>query len=441
MKRSDFPDGFLFGAATAAYQIEGTSFGGCGRSHWDDFANTPGNVTDSSDGSIACDHYHRFGEDLDLLKHGGFDAYRFSISWPRVLPEGRGAVNAEGLDFYDRLVDAQLERGLKPYATLYHWDLPSALADRGGWRNPDIANWFTDYARLVMDRLGDRLEATATFNEMWCIAWLSHFLGHHAPARRVVPAAAHAMHNVLLSHGVALAALRADGHKNLGTVLNLQYADPASGDPLDIAAAAREDAIFNRWFLEALFHGSYPAEALEGLAPHMRAGWQDDMAKISAPMDWLGLNYYTRARIAHDDASLWPQIRMAGPELPVTDMGWEVFPQGLHAFLTRVERDYTKGLPIFITENGMANQDIVENGSVYDPQRIEFLNLHFDAARRAIADGVNLKGYFVWSLLDNYEWAFGYDKRFGMVHVDYATQKRTPKASFNWLANAIRRPA
>lgn len=290
-----------------------------------------------------------------------------------------------------------------------------------------------------MKRLGDRLAATATFNEMWCIAWLSHFLGHHAPGMRDIRAAARAMHHVLHAHGVGLEALRADGHKNLGTVLNLQYAEPATSSPEDIAAAGREDAIYNRWFLEAIFNGSYPAEALRGLESHMPAGWEKDMALISRPMDWLGINYYTRGRVAHDPASLWPATRMDAAILPVTDMGWEVYPEGLHRLLTRVERDYTRGLPIFITENGMANADAVENGSVYDPQRIDYLEQHFDAARRAIADGVNLQGYFVWSLLDNYEWAFGYSKRFGIVHVDYPTQKRTPKASYEAIRLGLAR--
>lgn len=438
-KRSDFPDNFTFGAATAAYQIEGSSFGGCGRSHWDDFANTPGNISDNSDGSIACDHYHRYAEDLDLLRDGNFDAYRFSVSWPRIMPEGRGAVNAEGLDFYNRLVDAQLERGLKPFMTLYHWDLPSPLADLGGWRNRDIASWYTDYTRLVMKRLGDRVATTATFNEMWCIAWLSHFLGHHAPGLRDIRAAAHAMHNVLLAHGTALQALRADGAKNLGVVLNLQYDAAASYDPLDLAAAAREDALYNRWFLEGIFTGSYPAEALEGLAAHMPNGWERDMGLIASPMDWLGINYYTRGLYEHDPDALWPHSRQVAARLPTTDMGWEIYPEGLYQLLTRVQRDYTKGLPIFITENGMANADVVENGSVYDPQRTAYVEAHLDAVRRAIAAGVNMQGYFCWSLLDNYEWAFGYSKRFGMVHVDYETQKRTPKASFNAMAAALRR--
>ncbi|MBX3598102.1 MAG: beta-glucosidase [Rhizobiaceae bacterium] len=437
--RSDFPAGFLFGAATAAYQIEGTSFGNCGPSHWDSFAATPGNVVGGDDGAVACEHYLRFAEDLDLLSTNDFDAYRFSVSWPRIMPEGRGAVNVQGLDFYDRLVDAMLERGLKPYLTLYHWDLPSALADVGGWRNRDVASWFADFARVVMQRVGDRIAATATLNEPWCIAWLSHFLGIHAPGLRDIRAAARAMHHVLLAHGTALEAMRADGHRNLGIVLNLQYAEPGAVGDAHAKAALLEDGIFNRWFLDGLFHGTYPDDVLAGLEPHLPTGWEKDMATISRPMDWLGINYYTRRRVLNDPNALWPHQADAPPVLPVTDMGWEVYPDGLYSFLIRVHRDFSKGLPIFVTENGMANADVMENGSVWDPQRIEFLNLHFDAVRRAIRDGVPVGGYFVWSLLDNYEWALGYSKRFGMVYVDYETQKRTPKASFNALAAAIRR--
>lgn len=438
-RRSDFPENFEFGAATAAYQIEGTSFGGCGSSHWDSFAATPGNVVGAEDGAVACDHYHRYAADLDLLRRGGFDSYRFSVSWPRVLPEGRGRVNEQGLDFYDRLVDAMLERGLKPYLTLYHWDLPSPLADLGGWRNRDVASWFADYARVVMSRIGDRVAATATLNEPWCVAWLSHFIGAHAPGLRDIRAAARAMHHVLLAHGTALEAMRADGHRRLGIVLNLQYAAAAAPGEEHERAARLEDGIFNRWFLQGVFGGSYPDDVLAGLGPHMPDRWQDDMALISKPVDWLGINYYTRRRLLHDAAAPWPHQRDAAAVLPVTDMGWEVYPDGLCELLVRVNRDYTNGLPIFITENGMANDDVVENGAVYDPQRIEFLDLHFEAVRRAIAAGVPVGGYFVWSLLDNYEWAFGYSKRFGMVHVDYATQQRTPKASFERLVAAIRR--
>jgi beta-glucosidase len=438
-KRSDFPANFEFGAATAAYQIEGTSFGGCGSSHWDTFAATPGNVVGGDDGSTACDHYHRYAEDLDLLGNNGFDSYRFSTSWPRILPQGRGQVNADGLDFYDRLVDETLARGLKPYLTLYHWDLPSPLADLGGWRNRDVASWFTDFARIVMARIGDRVATTATINEPWCVSWLSHFIGVHAPGMRDIRAAARAMHHVLLAHGTAIEAMRADGFDKLGIVLNLQYAQAAAEGAEHERAARLDDGIYNRWFLDGLFKGSYPADVLEGLGPHMPAHWQDDMALISKPVDWLGINYYTRRRLLHDAQAQWPHQCDAAPTLPLTDMGWEIYPEGLHNLLTRVHRDYTRGTPIFVTENGMANGDVIENGAVYDPKRIDFLNGHFASVRQAIAEGVPVNGYFVWSLLDNYEWAFGYSKRFGMVYVDYETQKRTPKASFNQLAAAIRR--
>lgn len=438
-RRSDLPDGFEFGAATAAYQIEGTSFGTCGPSHWDSFAATPGNVLGAADGSVACEHYLRFAEDLDLLAGGGFDSYRFSVSWPRIMPAGRGQVNEEGLDFYDRLVDAMLARGLKPYLTLYHWDLPSALADLGGWRNRDVASWFADYARVVMARIGDRVAATATLNEPWCVAWLSHFMGVHAPGMRDIRAAARAMHHVLLAHGTAMQAMRADGHSQLGIVLNLQYAQAAEEGVEHEQAARLEDGIFNRWFLDGVFKGTYPDDVLAGLEPHMPDRWRDDMALIAQPLDWLGINYYTRRRLLHDQSVPWPHQRDAPPTLPVTDMGWEVYPEGLRELLVRVHRDYSGSLPIHITENGMANGDRIENGAVYDPQRIDFLDLHIEAVRQAIAQGVPVSGYFVWSLLDNYEWALGYSKRFGIVHVDYATQKRTPKASFHELAAAIRR--
>ncbi len=438
-KRSDFPANFEFGAATAAYQIEGTAFGGCGSSHWDTFAVTPGNVIGGDDGSVACDHFHRYAEDLDLLGNNNFDSYRFSTSWARIMPEGRGLVNAEGLDFYDRLVDETLARGLKPYLTLYHWDLPSPLADLGGWRNRDVASWFADFARVVMARIGDRVATTATINEPWCVSWLSHFIGVHAPGMRDIRAAARAMHHVLLAHGTALEAMRADGFNNLGIVLNLQYALAAADGAEHEKAARLEDGIYNRWFLDGLFKGSYPDDVLEGLGAHLPARWQDDMALISKPVDWLGINYYTRRRLLHDAQALWPHQRDAAATLPVTDMGWEIYPDGLYNLLTRVHREYTNGTPIFITENGMANGDAIENGAVYDPQRIDFLNGHFASVRQAIGEGVPVNGYFVWSLLDNYEWSFGYSKRFGMVYVDYETQKRTPKASFKQLAAAIRR--
>ncbi len=437
-KRSDFPEGFTFGAATAAYQIEGHKFGGAGSTHWDTFAATPGNVVRAEDGALACDHYHRYPEDLDLLKDAGLDAYRFSTSWARVMPDGR-TPNAEGLDFYDRLVDAMLERGLKPFQTLYHWELPSTLADKGGWANRDTCEFFGDFTDVVTDRIGDRVEAIATINEPWCVAFLSHFLGHHAPGLRDLRATARAMHHIMLAHGTALERLRAKGMQNCGIVLNFDHTTPADDTPEAAAAANLQDAIFNRWFIEAATKGTYPKEVLAGFEPHMPAGWQDDMHLISRPMDWLGVNYYTRHRVLHDPDSAWPHLTSVEGDLPTTQMGWEIYPDGLHHFLTRLSRDYVGDLPLYVTENGMAWDDALENGAVYDPERTSFVSDHMLATKRAIDDGANVQGFFYWSLLDNYEWAFGYEKRFGIVHVDFETLKRTPKASYHALKAAIAR--
>ncbi len=437
--RADFPQGFLFGAATSSYQIEGHGFGGAGPTHWDSFAATPGNVVRGENGARACDHYHRYEEDLDLAAGMGLDAYRFSTSWARVLPEGRGTPNAEGLDFYDRLVDAMLARGLKPLATLYHWELPQPLADLGGWRNRDIAGWFADFARLIMGRIGDRVHAAAPINEPWCVAWLSHFMGLHAPGLRDIRAAARAMHHVGLAHGRAIQAMRALGMSNLGAVTNHEYAAPADDSDAARAAARLYDGIYNRWFLGGIRNGAYPEDVLEGLAPHMPAGWQDDMAVISAPVDWLGLNYYTRKLILPGPSGLFGDLLDRAGDLPKTSMGWEIYPDGLHHFLTWVHAEYGRGLPILVTENGMSADDRIDGGAVGDAPRVAYLNAHLAAVRRAIAEGVPVAGYVVWSLLDNFEWSLGYEKRFGLVHVDFDTLARTPKASYHALARALRR--
>ncbi|MEO9865157.1 MAG: GH1 family beta-glucosidase [Yoonia sp.] len=436
--RADFPDGFVFGAATAAYQIEGHSFGGAGSTHWDTFAATQGNVFKAQDGAIACDHYHKFEDDLDLLKDANMDAYRFSTSWARVLPEGRGQVNQEGLDFYDRLVDAILARGLKPFQTLYHWEMPSALADLGGWTNPDVGKWFGDFADVIMGRIGDRVEAVATLNEPWCVAFLSHYLGHHAPGQRDIRATARAMHHVNLAHGVAMERLRARGQKNCGIVLNFDYAQPADDSDSARAAADLQDGIFNRWFIEAITKGTYPEVVLKGFEGHMPKGWEDDMAVINQPIDWLGVNYYTRHLMSEDVSAVWPAVKSEDDPLPKTGMDWAIYPDGLKHFLTRLSKDYVGDTPLYVTENGMAWDDDVVDGEVPDPVRENFVNDHILAAKAAISEGANVKGFFYWSLLDNYEWAFGYDKRFGIVHVDYETQVRTPKASYHALATALR---
>ena len=436
-KRADFPKDFIFGTATSAYQIEGHSFGGAGPTHWDTFAATPGNVVRAEHGAIACDHYHRWEEDLDLIQNAGFDAYRFSTSWARVMPDGM-TPNPEGLDFYDRLTDGMLERGLKPCATLYHWELPSALADKGGWQNPDIAKWFGDFTHCIMDRIGDRMYSVAPINEPWCVGWLSHFMGLHAPGLRDIRATARAMHHIVLAHGTAIQTMRSLGMSNLGGVFNLEWSMPADDTEATQKANANSDGYYNRFFLGGVFKGAYPDTILEGLEPHLPTGWQDDFPTIQAPLDWCGINYYTR-RLVRASSGPWPgdEIITDGP-LPKTQMGWEIYPDGLYEFLMRTKNEYTGDLPLFITENGMSNADVINAGKVDDPARIDFLNKHFEAVRRAIADGAPVQGFFVWSLMDNYEWALGYEKRFGLIHVDFDTLKRTPKASYYALKTALK---
>ena len=430
--RADFPDGFRFGVATSSYQIEGHSFGGAGLTQWDSFAATPGNVARGENGAVACDHYNRLDEDLDLIAGLGADVYRFSTSWARVMPEGTGAVNEEGLDFYDRLVDGLLARGIEPALTLYHWELPQPLSDRGGWRNPDMPNWFADYTAAIVGRIGDRLWSAAPINEPWCVGWLSHFDGHHAPGLRDIRATARAMHHVLVSHGRAIEVMRGLGVGNLGAVCNFEWSTPASDAPDDLEAAARYDAIYNRFFLGGLFKGAYPERGLEGLEPHLPTGWQDDFATIQAPLDWLGLNFYTQKRIAHIPGD-WPNYAEAPTQGPVTDMEWEIVPDALEKFLLRAAQDYTGDLPLYVTENGMAS------AIMPDQDRIDYLGQHLTSVQSAIAGGAPVKGYFVWSLMDNYEWALGYDKRFGLIHVDFKTFARTPKASYDALAQWWRR--
>ncbi|WP_116082307.1 GH1 family beta-glucosidase [Tropicimonas sp. IMCC34011] len=433
--RSQFPEGFLWGAATSAYQIEGGAQGGAGRTHWDDFAATPGNVEGAENGDVACDHIGRMDEDLDLLKDLGLDIYRFSTSWARVLPEGTGTPNQKGLDFYDRLVDGLLERGLKPAWTLYHWELPSVLADKGGWRNRDIGDWFAEYADLMAARIGDRVWSAAPINEPWCVAWLSHFEGVHAPGLRDIRAAARAMHHVLYAHGRAVEVLRGANVSNVGAVCNFEYSNPASDSEDDRRAARTYDAIYNRFFTGGLFHGAYPEEVLEGLEPHLPHGWQDDMPLIGQKLDWLGVNYYTRKNIAAAPGP-WPALAPVDGSLPKTQVGWEIYPEGLRHFLNQVARD-APGLPIYVTENGLAAE-----APHQDDQRISYLTDHIEQARRAMAeDGVPLAGYITWSLLDNYEWSLGYGPRFGLVHVDYDTLERSPKASYHALKSALKRSA
>ncbi|WP_417309701.1 GH1 family beta-glucosidase [Devosia sp.] len=420
VSRADLGPGFTFGAATAAYQIEGGQTDGRGPSIWDSFAATGSNVKNHDDGSVACDHYNRWPEDLDLVRDGGFDAYRFSFAWPRLIPEGTGAVNKAGLDFYDRLIDGMLERGIKPFATLYHWDLPSALQDKGGWMNRDIAGWFADYAALIARRYGDRLHAVATINEPWCVAFLSHYLGVHAPGYRDLRAAARAMHHVLLAHGTGVDALRVEGAKNLGIVLNLEKAEAASDSPEDVAAADMGDALFNRWYLGGVLKGEYPKLLTDELAPYLPKTYERDMPVISRSLDWVGINYYTRGIYAAAPDQPFGITKVSG-DLEKSDLGWEIYPKGLEDLLVRVSTDYTD-LPLYVTETGMSEDD--------DSKRVAYYDGHLKAVANAKARGANVDGFFAWSLLDNYEWAEGYTSRFGIVHVDYDTQVRTPKGSY-----------
>jgi len=449
MSEHRFPEGFLWGVATSAHQIEGAFHeGGRGESIWDRFAATPGNITDGSDASIACDHYHRWREDIDLMRLLGVGAYRFSVAWPRIVPDGTGAVNEAGLDFYDALVDALLENGIQPFVTLYHWDLPQTLQDRGGWGIRDTAEAFARYAAEVTRRLGDRVKSWITHNEPWCIAILGHEQGEHAPGHRDPAEALRVSHHVLLSHGWAAAAIRENApDAEVGIVLNLVPVVPLRADASDREASRSFDGEFNRWYLDPLFRGRYPADAVED---RIRRGHLDgaelpfaiegDLDAISTPLDFLGINYYSRVVIKAGARGEPVSVGMV-PKEELTDMGWEVYPQGLHELLLRIDREYGPK-KIYITENGAAFPDDVEiGGRIRDARRIDFLRGHVTAAHRAIADGVPLMGYFVWSLLDNFEWAHGYTKRFGLYRVDYPTQRRIARDSSFWYHDVVARNA
>ena len=423
-----FPANFVWGVATSAFQIEGAaSLDGKGLSIWDTFCRRPGAIADASNGDMACDHYHRWASDLNIVQSLGVDAYRFSVSWPRVQPAGSGVWNAAGLDFYDRLVDGLLARGLAPYLTLHHWDLPQALQDQGGWAKRDTVHRFVDYAQGMARRLGDRVVSISTHNEPWVMATLGYETGIFAPGIQDRRQAMQAAHHLLLSHGLALQALRADGCRSaLGIVLNLSPVQPATAAPADVASAHVEDGRLLRWYMDPLFHGRYPQDIVEVLAadaPQVQAG---DLAVIAQPMDFLGLNYYSRAVVSAQ--GVW-DVKQSG--LALTDMGWEIYPQGLTELLLRLHRDY-RVPPLFVTENGGAFKDTLQDGRIQDSGRTAYLASHIAAVGEALRQGVPMAGYMVWSLMDNFEWASGYAKRFGIVHVDYATQQRTLKDSALW---------
>lgn len=440
-----FPQGFIWGTATSSYQIEGAwNEGGKGESIWDRFSHTPGRIDNGDTGDIACDHYHRWREDIELMSWLGLDAYRFSISWPRVLPEGRGRINLAGVDFYSRLVDGLLEAGIEPFLTLYHWDLPQALQAWGGWPARDTAKAFVEYADHVSRRLGDRVKYWMTLNEPYVSAVLGYLKGRHAPGHADLGESLSAAHHLLLAHGWAVPVIRSNSSgTNVGIVLNMSPQVPASPSEADQEAARMEDGKLNRWYLDPLVGRGYPPDVIEHYEQPMDFCHTDDLKAMMEPLDFWGLNYYSRQVVRSE---VVPEHRNEPREVFVdselTEMGWEVYPNGLYQLLQRLHTEYQ--LPaIYLTENGAAYPDQVgSDGEIVDSQRIAYMRAHLEAAHQAIAAGVPLRGYFYWSLLDNFEWSYGFSKRFGLIYVDYQDLQRIPKASAYWYrrvteANAL----
>jgi beta-glucosidase len=437
---TQFPDGFLWGASTAAYQIEGSPLAdGAGPSIWHRFVHSPRMTANGDTGDIACDHYNRYREDVALMRELGLQAYRFSIAWGRIFPEGTGRINPAGMDFYDRLVDALLEAGIVPLPTLYHWDLPAALDDRGGWLNPDIAHWFADYGEAMFERLDGRVKRWATLNEPWVVTDGGYLHGALAPGHRNMFEAPIASRNLMLAHGAAVQRYRAVGKHEIGLVVNLEPKFPATDTEADRDATARSDAYMNRQYLDPAFGLGCPPELAEIFGPAWRDWTSDELALAAQPIDWLGINYYKRGVMQHDEHK--PPV-LADWYLPphaiYTETGWEVFEQGLTDILLWVKHRYGD-IPVYITENGSAFYDppMAIDGRVEDPLRVDYLKRHLRALHAAIAKGANVRGYLTWSLLDNLEWSLGYAKRFGIVHVDYETQKRTPKDSAHFFSRVI----
>jgi beta-glucosidase len=435
-----FPSTFVWGVATAAYQIEGAANeAGRGPSIWDTFSHTPGKVLNGDTGDVACDHYHRWREDLALLRDLGVGAYRFSIAWPRIMPTGSHASNAAGLDWYERLVDALLASGIEPWVTLYHWDLPQPLEDAGGWPARETADAFAHYAEVVGRRLGDRVHTWITLNEPWCSAFLGYQSGEHAPGRRDPRLGLAAAHSLLLAHGRAVEILRSTSPgARVGIVLNPTHVEPATDADADVAAARRADGYHNRWFLDPLYGRGYPADMLDHFAAHCAAPLADDLRVIAAPTDFLGVNYYRPTIVRADSTDAFLGVRsVRRPDDTVTQMDWIVRPSGLRRLLLRLHRDYPVR-SLAVTENGAAYADApVVDGRLHDPERTRYLAEHVAAVGQALSDGAPLMAYFVWSFLDNFEWAQGFSNRFGLVSVDYATQQRTVKDSGRWYRRLI----
>jgi beta-glucosidase len=435
-----FPPGFIWGAATAAYQIEGAwNADQKGESIWDRFSHTPGKIENGDTGDIACDHYHRSQEDIKLMKEIGLQAYRFSISWPRLFPEGRGLPNQAGIDFYSKLVDNLLENGIEPYLTLYHWDLPQTLQDLGGWPARSTAEAFVEYARLVSQRLGDRVHNWITLNEPYVSAWVGYMEGRHAPGHQDVDEMLAAAHHLLLAHGWSVPVIRENApDAQVGIVLNLSGMVPASSSYADRAAARIWDGMVNRWYLDPLAARGYPLDVVQHFDRPMDFILENDLAAIAKPVDFLGVNYYTRWVVRSEvvpEEENEPRTVFVNPN--PTEMGWEVYPEGLYEILGRIHFDYNFNR-IYITENGAAYPDVINSqGQVEDPLRIAYLNEHLKSVSKAIAVGIPVKGYFAWSLVDNFEWAHGYSMRFGLIYVDYETQKRILKSSAEWYQTVI----
>ena len=439
-KAPRFPQGFLWGAATSAYQIEGSPLAdGAGPSVWQRFSHTPGLVHANQTGDVACDHYNRWEQDVELMTELGLNAYRFSIAWGRIMPTGRGSVNRAGLDFYERLVDRLLSRGIQPLVTLYHWDLPAALDDQGGWLNRDVAGWFADYAEVLFRALDDRVARWVTLNEPWVVTDGGYLHGALAPGHKDLFEAPIVTHNLMRAHGAAVSRYRSIGRHQIGLVVNLEPKYPATDRSEDLAATRRADAYMNRQYLDPVFRGSYPEELKEIFGEAWPEFPSADFTEISQPIDFLGVNYYTRGVTADAPDQLPVRTRtVPQPTHTYTDTGWEVYPQGLTDVLEWVRQRYGD-IPLYITENGAAFPDPPTiPGRLDDPLRVDYLTMHLRAACRAIEAGVPLRGYFAWSLLDNFEWSLGYSKRFGLVHVDYATLARTPKASARLYSEVIR---
>ncbi|MCB9436228.1 MAG: beta-glucosidase [Anaerolineales bacterium] len=435
----NFPKDFIWGAATAAYQIEGGGLeDGRGECIWTRFSHTPGMIREGHTGDIACDHYHRYPEDVQLMKSLGLNGYRFSVAWARVLPQGTGQPNPLGLDFYDRLVDELLAAGIQPYLTLYHWDLPQALQDRGGWENPDSPQWFAEYTALMTSRLGDRVKHWTTHNEPRVASFAGNWQGRHAPGNYDLALACRVAHHLLLAHGAAVPVIRQQvPDARAGIVLDLYAVSPIT--PADEAAAKLFDSFQNRWFLDPVMRGQYPTDMVEVLGDILHGIDVEAVKAAQVPLDYLGINYYMRRMVRAVSGGILPFEDFTHPDNPQTQMGWEIYPDGLYQWLMRLHKEYQVPT-LYVTENGAAFADPEPvNNTVNDPERVLYLQEHFAAAARAIAEEVPLKGYFVWSLMDNFEWAWGYTRRFGIVYVDYATQKRTLKQSARYYQDLIHR--